>query len=83
MRHLLGIDSTEKIDRLLLQEIAEQLECDRNTVTKALRYAYEREAQTAPDGRSRRQTLTRKCSKPYSRRRRRGADESEDPRPCG
>jgi len=53
---------------LLLQEIAERLKCDRNTVTKTLRYAHERAGEPATDGRTRRRQLTRKMSKPYRRR---------------
>jgi hypothetical protein len=51
---------------LLLQEIAAKLNCDRNTVTKAMRYAFSCDAKTAPDGRTRRRSLTRKTSKPVA-----------------
>jgi DNA invertase Pin-like site-specific DNA recombinase len=41
-------------DGVLLQEIAERLDCDRNTVTKALRYWHTSRGLCAPDGRTRR-----------------------------
>ncbi len=45
---------------LLLEEIAEQLDCDRNTVTSSLRFWYTSRGQIPPDGRTRRKSLNRK-----------------------
>jgi site-specific DNA recombinase len=47
---------------LLLQEIAEQLDLDRNTITSAMRHWYNSRGLTMPDGRTRRKQLTRKVS---------------------
>ena len=52
---------------LLLTEIAQRLGCNRDLVTKALQYSYEREGRVAPDGRSRRRTLAYKCTQPRLR----------------
>ncbi|MHB1037331.1 MAG: recombinase family protein [Pirellulales bacterium] len=52
---------------VLLQEIAERLGCDRDTVTHAKDYWYESRGLTAPDGRSRRKELDRKVSHPRRR----------------
>lgn len=59
-------------DRLLLQEIAEELNVDRNTVTKAWAYWHESRSLDVPDGRSRRKNLERKVSR--SRRQSGGSD---------
>ena len=48
----------------LLQQIAKDLRCDRNTVTQALRYWHSSHEQETPDGRARRRTLLVKTSKP-------------------
>ncbi len=54
-------DVKELCDRgLLLVEIAEQLQIDRNTVTAAIRFWYDSRGEPVPDGRSRRVTLQRK-----------------------
>lgn len=55
-------------EELLLQEIAEELEVDRNTVTAALRYWYESRGLEAPDGRTRRKGLHRKLSRRDAKR---------------
>ncbi len=47
---------------LLLGDIAEQLECDRNTVTSAIRWWHEERGLPVPDGRSRRKELDVKGS---------------------
>ncbi|MHB1035510.1 MAG: recombinase family protein [Pirellulales bacterium] len=52
---------------VLLQEIAERLGYDRDTVTHAKDYWYESRGLTAPDGRSRRKELDRKVSHPRRR----------------
>ena len=49
---------------MLLQEIAETLKVDVNTVTKALKYWHESRGLKVPDGRTRRKSLKRKVSKP-------------------
>lgn len=55
----------ELYDRgLLIKEIAEQIGCSRNLVTKALATWFARQGEQAPDGRSRRATLNRKHRKP-------------------
>ena len=51
-------------DGLLLGEIAEQLTCDHNTITKARAYWHESRGLEVPDGRTRRKSLERKVSKP-------------------
>jgi transposase len=48
----------------LLGEIAAQLNCDPNTVTKALAFWHESRGLEVPDGRTRRKTLDRKVPKP-------------------
>jgi hypothetical protein len=45
---------------LLLEEIAEKLDVDRNTVTSAIRWWHEARGLPVPDGRSRLQNLNRK-----------------------
>jgi hypothetical protein len=42
---------------LLMAEIAEQLGCSKNTLTKAFRHWYSSRGETPPDGRGRRKTL--------------------------
>jgi orotate phosphoribosyltransferase-like protein len=44
---------------MLLQDIAAQLECDRNTVTQAIRYWHTSRGLPVPDGRTRRKSLRR------------------------
>ena len=56
-------------------EIAEHLHCDRNTVTKAMKFAYQSRGLPVPDGRTRRKSLDRKVSRP---RRRRGENQGDD-----
>jgi hypothetical protein len=51
----------------LLQEIATQLKCDRNTVTKAIAHWHEVRGQAAPDGRSRRHELKHPGSTTYTK----------------
>jgi len=48
----------------LLQEIAEKLGVDRNTITSAIRWWHESRGLPVPDGRSRRKELKRKTSSP-------------------
>ena len=50
-------------DGLLLGEIAERLNCDRNTITKARVFWYESRGLEVTDGRARRKSLPRKGSK--------------------
>lgn len=50
-------------DGQLLQDIARDLSCDRNTITQAFSFWYESWELTAPDGRARRKTLAVKTSK--------------------
>lgn len=45
---------------LLLDEIAQQLKVDRNTITKSVKYWYKSRNLPIPDGRARRKSLTRK-----------------------
>ncbi len=45
---------------LTMGEIAERLNCDRNTVTKAIKLAHECQGLEAPDGRTRRKSLPHK-----------------------
>ncbi len=52
----------------LLQEIAAQLNCDRNTLTKAIAHWHKARGLAVPDGRSRRKQLDRPCSGPYTKR---------------
>jgi site-specific DNA recombinase len=47
---------------MLLGDIAEQLECDRNTVTSAVRWWHEQRGLPVPDGRTRRKELDVKSS---------------------
>ena len=47
---------------MLLGDIAEQLGCDRNTVTSAIRYWHEERELPVPDGRTRRKDLEVKSS---------------------
>jgi len=49
---------------LLLGEIAKQLKCDPNTITKAVAFWYESRGLEVPDGRTRRKSLERKVTKP-------------------
>jgi len=63
---------------LLLQKIADRMNCDRNTITKAFRYWYESRGLEVPDGRTRRKILNRKVSKPQERRSKNSASESND-----
>ena len=49
---------------LLLGEIAMQLKCSPNTITKAFAFWYESRGLEVPDGRTRRKSLDRKVSKP-------------------
>ena len=49
---------------MLLQEIAKALGIDRNVVTWAKNHWYQFRGLTPPDGRTRRKSLDRKCSKP-------------------
>jgi len=53
---------------LLMQEIGERLDCDRTTLTRAIAYWHESRGLPVPDGRTRRKTLHRKCSRPRSDR---------------
>ncbi len=48
---------------LLLSEIAEQLSCDRNTITQAIAYWHTSRGLPVPDGRTRRKSLKRKQRK--------------------
>jgi DNA invertase Pin-like site-specific DNA recombinase len=48
---------------LLLSEIAEQLSCDRNTITQAIAYWHASRGLPVPDGRTRRKSLERKQRK--------------------
>jgi site-specific DNA recombinase len=48
---------------LLVEEMAERLGRDKNTITKAIRWWHESRGLPVPDGRTRRKTLTRKSSK--------------------
>jgi len=48
---------------LLLGEIAERLEIDRNTVTAAIRWWHKSRGLPVPDGRTRRKQLAKKTSK--------------------
>ena len=50
----------------LLQEIARELGCDRNTITQAVRYWQESHGLVFLDGRARRRTLTVETSNPYA-----------------
>jgi site-specific DNA recombinase len=45
---------------LLLIEIAERLGCDRNVITKAIKHWHQSRGLPVPDGRARREELTRK-----------------------
>jgi len=47
-------------EKLLIAEIAERLDVDRNTVTSAIKYWHESRGLEVPDGRTRRKTLDRK-----------------------
>ena len=51
----------------LLQDIAETLGCDRNTVTKAIKFWHTSQGLPAPDGRTRRKGLPNKVSRPRRR----------------
>jgi hypothetical protein len=46
---------------LLLQEIAEKLQCCKDTVTQAIAYWFRSRGLPVPDGRTRRKSLERKC----------------------
>jgi hypothetical protein len=59
----------------LMEEIAQRLGRDRNTVTKAMKFAYQSRGLPVPDGRTRRKSLDRKVSCP---RRRRGENQGDD-----
>ena len=50
--------------KLRLGDIADQLGVDRNTVTQAMKFAYESRGLRVPDGRSRRKKLPRKPGRP-------------------
>ena len=52
---------------LLMQHIAAKVDIDRNTATKALRFACNQAGVPATDGRTRRQTLTRNASRRQTR----------------
>lgn len=54
---------------MLLSEIAERLDADRNTVTKAIVYWHRSRGLPTPDGRTRRKTLTRKSRSDKTSRR--------------
>ncbi|GJM23877.1 MAG: hypothetical protein DHS20C16_02920 [Phycisphaerae bacterium] len=64
-KYQLAADAVKRLadTGLLMQEIAEKLSLDRNTVTKAWRFAHEQEGTTAPDRRYRRRSLARKTTK--------------------
>jgi hypothetical protein len=49
---------------LLMQDIANRLDCDRDTVTKAIQHWYRSRGLEPPDGRARRKSLERKVSDP-------------------
>jgi orotate phosphoribosyltransferase-like protein len=51
---------------LLVQEIAEQLQCSRDMVTEAIGHWFRSRGLPVPDGRVRRKSLERKCSRPES-----------------
>ena len=61
---------------LLIEEIAQRLGHDRNTVTKAMVFAYESRQLPVPDGRTRRKGLDRKISLPPRRRDSNQGDEA-------
>ena len=48
--------------KLLISEIAEQMKCDRNTITEANRFWYESRGLEVIDGRTRRKSLERRVS---------------------
>ena len=50
-------------ENLLLVEIAQQLQCDRSTITDAIRWWHASRGLEVPDGRARRKDLTRKARK--------------------
>lgn len=55
----------EMLDKgMLLQDIARDLDLDRNVITWAKNYWYESRGLTPPDGRTRRKSLDKKCSDP-------------------
>jgi hypothetical protein len=63
----LAMEISDKVKALmdeghLLQEIAERLSCDRNTVTAAIRHWFSSRGMPVPDGRTRRKALSRKTS---------------------
>ena len=49
---------------LLLEEIGKQLDCDRNTITAAVKFWHVSRGLPVPDGRTRRKSLSRKVSRP-------------------
>ncbi len=53
---------------LLFQQIARQLDVDRNTVTQAWKFWHRSRGLIAPKGQTRRRSLDVKCEKPYRRR---------------
>jgi DNA-binding CsgD family transcriptional regulator len=61
--------------KMLLQDIADSLGIDRNTVTAAVRWWHKVRDLPVPDGRTRRKDLAEKVSRP---RRRRGQNDGDD-----
>jgi transposase len=61
----IGDDVKKLLDEgLLIQEIAQRLNCNKDTVTKAKAYWYTSHGFPVPDGRTRRKTLVHKVSHP-------------------